>query len=202
MLEFLLADANLPFTLALGLMLGIALLEGLGLLAGFDISRSLDDLLFDAEFEVGTALAWLHIGIVPMLMLLVVFLTAFGGMGLVIQGLALRGLGHPLAPTWASGLALLASVPILRIVGSGLKKLLQDQTRAVSQDAFVGTTGTIVIGTAQAGQPAQARLQDEHGQSHYVMVEPTTPAEVFETGTEVLLVERQGAVYQGVKFDV
>ena len=36
MLEFLLADANLPFTLALGLMLGIALLEGLGLLAGFE----------------------------------------------------------------------------------------------------------------------------------------------------------------------
>ena len=86
-----------------------------------------------------------------MLMLLVVFLTAFGGTGLVVQGLALRGLGHPLAPVWASGLALLASVPILRIVGSGLKKLLQDHTRAVSQDAFVGTTGTIVIGTAQAG---------------------------------------------------
>ena len=210
MLEFLLTDANLPFTLALGLMLGIALLEGLGLLAGFDISRSLDDLLFDAEVEMGESeapgvlapLAWLHIGIVPMLMLLVVFLTAFGGMGLVVQGLALRGLGHPLPPAWASGLALLASVPILRVVGSGLKKLLQDHTRAVSQDAFVGTTGTIVIGTAQAGQPAQARLQDEHGQSHYVMVEPTTPAEVFETGTEVLLVERRGAVYQGVKFDV
>ena len=34
------------------------------------------------------------------------------------------------------------------------------------------------------------------------MVEPATPAEVFETGTEVLLVERRGAVYQGVKFDV
>ena len=212
MLEFLLADANLPFTLALGLMLGIALLEGLALLAGFDISRSLDDLLFGAEFEVEmsetempgglTFLAWLHIGIVPMLMLLVVFLTAFGGMGLVVQGLALRGSGHLLAPTWASGLALLASVPILRIVGSGLKNLLQDQTRAVSQDAFVGTTGTIVIGTAQTGQPAQARLQDELGQSHYVMVEPTTSAEVFETGTEVLLVERQGVVYQGVKFDV
>lgn len=210
MLEFLLADANLPFTLALGLMLGIALLEGLGLLAGFDISRSLDDLLFGAEVEMGESeapgalapLAWLHIGIVPMLMLLVVFLTAFGGMGLVVQGLALRGLGHPLAAAWASGLALLASLPILRIVGGGLKKLLQDQTRAVSQDALVGTTGTIVVGTAQAGQPAQARLQDEHGQSHYVMVEPTTPAEVFETGTEVLLVERRGAVYQGVKFDV
>ena len=212
MLEFLLTDANLPFTLALGLMLGIALLEGLGLLAGFDISRSLDDLLFDAEFEVemgesevpgGLAfLAWLHIGIVPMLVLLVVFLTAFGCMGLVVQSSALRGLGHPLAPTWASSLALLASIPILRIVGNGLKKLFQDQTRAVSQDAFVGTTGTIVIGTAQSGQPAQARLQDELGQSHYVMVEPTTPAEVFETGTEVLLVERQGAVYRGLKFDV
>ena len=212
MLEFLLADANLPFTLALGLMLAIALLEGLGLLIGFDISRSFDDLLFDAEFEVemgdsevsgGLApLAWLHIGIVPMLMLLVVFLTAFGGTGLVVQGLALRGLGHLLAPTWASGLALLASVPILRFVGSGLKRLLQDQTRAVSRDAFVGTTGTIVVGTAQAGQPAQARLQDEHGQNHYVMVEPATPTEVFDTGTEVLLVERRGAVYQGVKFDV
>ena len=211
MLEFLLADANLPFTAALALMLGIALLEGLGLLAGFDISRSLDDLLFEAEVEAdlggseapgGPALlAWLHVGIVPMLVLLVVFLAAFGCTGLVVQSLALRALGHPLAPAWASGAALLASIPILRIAGRGLKKLFQDQTRAVSQDAFVGTTGTIVIGTAQSGRPAQARLQDELGQSHYVMVEPTTPAEVFETGTEVLLVERQGAVYRGLKLD-
>lgn len=209
--EFLLADANLPFTLALALMLGIALLEGLGLLAGFDISRALDDLLFDAEFPVETGaseapggpafLAWLHIGVVPMLVLLVVFLAAFGCTGLMVQSLALRALGHPLAPAWASGLALLASVPILRLAGRGLRKLFQDQTRAVSQDAFVGTTGTIVIGTAQAGQPAQARLHDERGQSHYVMVEPATPAEVFETGSEVLLVERQGAVYRGLKFD-
>lgn len=211
MLEFLLADVNLPFTLALALMLGIALLEGLGLLAGFDISRALDDLLFDAEFPVETGaseapggpafLAWLHIGAVPMLVLLVVFLAAFGCTGLMVQSLALRALGHPLAPAWASGLALLASVPILRLAGKGLRKLFQDQTRAVSQDAFVGTTGTIVIGTAQAGQPAQARLHDERGQSHYVMVEPATPAEVFETGSEVLLVERQGAVYRGLKFD-
>lgn len=211
MLEFLLADANLPFTLALALMLGIALLEGLGLLVGFDISRALDDLLFDAELQVETGaseapggpafLAWLHIGVVPMLVLLVVFLTAFGCAGLMVQSLALRALGHPVAPTWASGLALLASVPILRIAGRGLRKLFQDQTRAVSQDAFVGTTGTIVIGTAQAGQPAQARLHDELGHSHYVMVEPATPAEVFETGSEVLLVERQGAVYRGLKFD-
>ena len=110
MLEFLLTDANLPFTLAL--MLGIALLEGLGLLAGFDISRSLDDLLFDAEFEVdmgesevpgGLAfLAWLRIGVVPMLVLLVVFLTAFGCTGLAVQSLALRALGQPVAPAWAS----------------------------------------------------------------------------------------------------
>ena len=211
MLEFLLADANLPFALALGLMLGIGLLEGLALLAGFDISRSLDDLLFDAEFQVeageseapgGAAfLAWLHIGVVPMLVLLVVFLAAFGCTGLAVQSLALRGLGHTLAPAWASGLALLASLPILRISGSGLRKLFQDQTRAVSQDAFLGTIGTIVIGTARSGQPAQARLQDDLGQSHYVMVEPTTAEEVFETGTEVLLVERQGAVYRGLKFD-
>ena len=152
MLEFLLADANLPFTLTLGLMLGIALLEGLGLLAGFDISRSLDDLLFDAEFEVemgesdlpgGLApLAWLHIGIVPMLMLLVVFLTAFGGMGLVIQGLALRGarasarsrVGLRLGP------ARLGSDPSHR-GQRPQENSSRTTTRAVSQDAFVGTTG-------------------------------------------------------------
>ena len=211
MLEFLLTDASQPFTLALALMLGIALLEGLGLLAGFDISGSLDDLLLGAEVGVepgghegpgGPALlAWLHIGVVPVLVLSVVFLAAFGCIGLVVQSLALRALGHPLALTWASGLALLASIPILRIAGRGLRKLFQDHTRAVSQDAFVGTTGIIVIGTAQAGRPAQARLQDELGQSHYVMVEPTTPSEVFETGMEVLLVERQGAVYRGMRFD-
>ena len=72
----------------------------------------------------------------------------------------------------------------------------------MSQDAFVGTTGTIVMGTARCGHPAQARLRDAQGQSHYVMVEPSTPEEVFETGTDVLLVERHGAVYHGIKFDL
>jgi hypothetical protein len=63
----------------------------------------------------------------------------------------------------------------------------KDETTAVSDASLVGRVGTIVIGVARAGNPAQARIHDEHGTAHYVMVEPDGP-ETFATGTSVLLV--------------
>ncbi|MEZ5581570.1 MAG: DUF1449 family protein [Candidatus Competibacteraceae bacterium] len=93
MLEFITADGNLPFSVALALMLLIALLEGVGTVLGFGFSHLLDQLTPGIDLSpetpdldgdsgvVSRLLGWLHVGKVPMLALLVVFLTAFGLLG-------------------------------------------------------------------------------------------------------------------------
>ncbi|MCG8592556.1 MAG: YqiJ family protein, partial [Proteobacteria bacterium] len=52
MLEFLAAPQNLPFTVALCVMLGIAILEGVGTLLGAGLSSLLDSLVGEIDFDV------------------------------------------------------------------------------------------------------------------------------------------------------
>jgi len=214
MLDLLAAAQNAPFSIALSVMLGIAALEAVATLMGMGLSGPLDALLpdvgVDAEVDAlhtppeavlgrsfaGEALAWLQIGRVPILVLLIVFLTAFALLGLAGQSLvhALTGgyLPGALAAIPALGLAL----PVVHRIGAWLARVLPgEETSVVSQESFVGRVATIVIGAARPGLPAQARLRDEHGRTHYVMVEPDLDA-VFETGRAVLLVRVDGARFR------
>ena len=97
-------------------------------------------------------------------------------------------------------LALVAAVFGVRIFGGALGKIIpRDETTAVSDASLVGRVGTIVIGTARAGKPAEARVRDEHGASHYVMVEPEEPDQAFEAGASVLLVRHlSGRRFQAI----
>ncbi len=242
MLTFVLAEGNFPFAVALGLMLGIAVLEGTMTMLGAGISQTLDSMLpsavdtdidmdvdmdldvdaapdiatvdgsgadfGDAELSadtVGSAsalsrvLGWLCIGRVPVLILLVVFLTTFGLAGLGVQSIVASVFGAPLPSLLASIPAVLIALPSVRVLGSGLAKLIpKDETSAVGSDTFVGRIATITVGTARSGQPAEARLKDKHGQSHYVMLEPDVAGEEYSTGTRVLIVARNGSRFRGI----
>src|SRR5688500_623199 len=163
MLEIIAAPANWPFSVALLIMLMIGAVEALGLGASavhLDVGADLD--------AGGDLLGWLGIGKVPLLMLLVVFLALFGLIGLAIQQLA-----GPL-PLWiATPAAAVAALPLTGLGARGLARIVPgDETTAVSLDSLVGRRGTITVGTARRGSPAQARVSDIHGQAHYVMVEP------------------------------
>ena len=46
--------------------------------------------------------------------------------------------------------------------------------------------------------PAQAKLTDQHGLVHYVMVEPESEAAEFGQGTSILLIEQSGSNFIGV----
>ena len=74
----------------------------------------------------------------------------------------------------------------------------KDETEAVSEKSFVGCVATITIGTASKGKPAQAKLRDRLGNTHYVMVEPDIDGQFFETGSEVLIVMQTGSVFTAI----
>ncbi|NKB60101.1 MAG: DUF1449 family protein [Alphaproteobacteria bacterium] len=234
MFEFVLEAGNRPFAIALGLMLGIAVLEGTMTLLGAGLSDAIDSMLPDldgdadvdigpdisdvngsgADFgdasidhvEVGSPnalsrlLGWLCVGKVPVLILLVAFLTMFGLTGLIVQSMVQGFLGFLLPSSLASIPAVIVAVPSVRFIGNGLSKLIpKDESTAVASDTFIGRVATITIGTARKGEPAEAKLTDRHGQTHYVMVEPDSAGETFETGTDVLLIEQDGPRFVAVR---
>jgi hypothetical protein len=74
----------------------------------------------------------------------------------------------------------------------------KDETEVVSENSFIGRVAVITLGEALRGKPAEAKLTDQFGQDHYLMVEPDQEIETFPQGTEVLIVRRQGAVFTGI----
>lgn len=119
------------------------------------------------------ALDWLYVGRIPTMILLILFITSFCIIGFIIQQLAFTVLGKFISPWLASLDALVISFPLLRMLALVLYPILpKDETTAVSGDSLVGRQARIILGQASIGQPAQAKLTDQHGQMHYVMVEP------------------------------
>ena len=144
-------------------------------------------------------LGWLCVGKVPILVLMIVFLTAFGLAGFFVQGVVRGLLGAPLPTIVAVAPALFAAVPATRVAGLTLSKIMpKEQTEAVSQKRFIGKVATIIRGTARKGMPAEAKLADKHGQTHYVLVEPDGETQTFEQGVEVVIVKQTGSIYQAI----
>lgn len=193
------APQNLPFGIGFALIVGIALLEGLGMLVSMSPSNVLDDLLpeIDGDSGLDRVLGWLHLGKVPALVLLLLFLSGYTLFGYSLQLLANGFLGGYL-PGWLAGLlAVPAGMATVRGLGSLISHIIpRDETSAISEQSLVGRVGVIVGGSAQRGLAAQARVKDSHGRSHYLMVEPDIDDEVFAEGTQVLIVRKVGAFYR------
>ncbi len=99
-MEFLFFDGNYPFAVALVFMLIIALLEGVLVVISLGLSQFIDGLLPDIDLStdgevpnIGLSrfLAWLRVGQVPVLIILV--LLFFGFSGVVLQSLFLSAAG-------------------------------------------------------------------------------------------------------------
>lgn len=144
-------------------------------------------------------LGWLCVGKVPILVLLIVFLTAFGFAGFFVQGVTGNVFGAPLPAIVAVAPALLAAIPATRFAGLALAKIMpKEQTEAVSQRQFIGKVATIVRGEARKGAPAEAKLKDSFGMTHYILVEPDAEGESFCQGAEVIIVRQTSSVFQAI----
>ncbi len=228
MLAFLSAPENLPFTVSLAVMMIIAVIEGVGTLMGLGLSGFVDNLLPDIDLDVDInldldadmdldidgidgadvgshgaftkLLAWLKVGQVPVIILLIVMLVVFGLSGLGIQKFSYNYFGTLLPGMLAVMPALIISFPATRLIGSGLSKIIpKDETSAVSHDTLIGRVAVIVLGTAKHGQAAQAKVKDSFGKEHYIMAEADMPGKVFGVGDEILLVRRVSGTFMGIE---
>lgn len=195
MLAFLGAGENLAFIVALAIMLLIGVIEATGLGAsaiGGDV-----DIAGDGDW-----LGWLGLGRLPLLMLLVLYLAAFGTIGLLGQQIAKDSIGTLLPPLVAIPLVGLLALPATAVAARVIARIMpKDETTAIDIGQLVGLHGEIVIGRAKRGSPAKARIRDFHGQAHYVMVEPDDPDAGFAEGDEILLVRREGSIFRAIASD-
>ncbi|WP_293393897.1 YqiJ family protein [Nevskia sp.] len=193
------AAETLPFGIAFALIIGIAIVEGLGMLFSLSPSNQLDQLLpeIDGDSGLDRVLGWLHIGKVPSLVVLVLFLSGYAIFGYGLQ-LAMNGLFGFYLPAWLAGfVAVPSGMATVRSLGALVAHIIpRDETSAVSEMTLIGRTGVISAGIARRGLAAQARVRDQHGRTHYLMVEPDMDADVFEEGAQVLIVRKAGAFYR------
>lgn len=210
-MSLLLASENLPFTVALTVMIIIALMEGASLILGIGFSQAFNQLLPGIDFDgidapeinntngLTRIMGWLRIGRVPILVTLILFLTAFGLSGLILQSLVHAATGGLLSSFLAIIPAFIITLPLLRISHGVVAKIIpRDETYAVSEDTLVGRVAIITTGTATPSKAAEARVKDEFSRDHYVMVKPDDDDQTFPPGASVLLVARRGHFFHAI----
>lgn len=203
---------NISFAVALAIMAMLGILELINLFVG-GVSDWLDQLLpeslldHDTDLHVDASgafvsfLAWLYVGRVPVLMWLVVFLAIFGITGLVLQSVWFGITASYLSAVLVSFIVLVLSLPLVRFASQGLYKVLpKDETTAIHSDTMIGMAAQIILGEARQGYPAQAKLTDQFGQVHYVMIEPDQN-QILAQGSEVLLVSKEGTIFKAIPKD-
>lgn len=199
-----------PFTIALIVMLAIGALELAALLAGLSASSAIDSLLPDLDAnapeasgaEIGplsSVLSWLSFGRVPSLVALVLGLCGFAVGGIATQFAAQGIFSGPIPAALAAIPGIVAAAYAMRIGGRLLAPLFGAiHSDVASRDDFIGSFATVIRGTARQGAPAEAKTTDNRGNTHYVLIEPSDPAEHFDADTRVFIVSRQDNVYRAI----
>jgi hypothetical protein len=191
-----LTPAYLPFAITFVVMVGIGLIEAIGLgLGQLDPNAEAS---VDAQADIaGGVLDWLGLGgELPILIWLTSLLGCFTLAGIAIQQGTTALAGAPLPGVLASVGALVVGVVANTAVANGLARIMPGfETTVISTNDLIRRRGTILEGTARRGAPARAKVVDRHGQAHFIMVEPHHDADAIPAGETVLLVRREGTLF-------
>lgn len=193
----LLSAYNAPFLFALAFIISLGVLEILSLLIGASAFSHLDSSL-GSHIDLASgdnlliqALSWLHIGKLPLLVMLVLLLGSFAIIGISGQYLMISLLQKPLPAGLMALIAFVLSLPTVHVIGRWLAPYLpKDESFAVSEDSFVGSMALVTQSAEQPGMSAECKIVDTYGQSHYLLIEPESPDVIFTRGERVLIIAK------------
>jgi hypothetical protein len=205
MWELITHPSNYAFSISLSLMFMLGILELMLLIAGGGSQGLLDQFLPDdlstspQHADTGMdgspnlfiqLLDWLYIGRVPLLIWLIIFLTIYGLTGLIAQTVFYQFTSHYFSAWIIAPACLFICMPLVRYSSMLIAKILpKDETTAIFSEELIGRTAVIILGEAKQHSPAQARVKDQFGQVHYILVEPEND-EIFSQGQSVILSEK------------
>ena len=200
-INFILEHSEMsPYVWAISIMLVIGTLQLLTAIGGVGLLSAVDNLfpdlpeldMPDIELTPLQAIqAYLHLGKVPVLILLVIFLTLCGLAGLGVQ-LALYSIFGVFCTNWLLlPLVAAGSLVCVNKAGAVIERIIpNNETYVVDVDSLVGKVGYITLGEARKGRATTARVTDDLDETHKVMVEPMWDNEVFKAGDKVILHEK------------
>jgi hypothetical protein len=209
--DLLIHPSNIVFSVSLLLCLCIGVLELILLMFGGS-SSFIDQFLPDSLTDVDHAdvsmdhadnlftqfLEWLYLGKVPLLVWLIIFLTVYSLTGLIIQDVFFNFTEHYLSRWIIARACLVLCMPLVRVAAKLISKIIpKDETTAIDSDDLIGRTAKIILGEAKPNSPAQAKVKDQFGQMHYVLVEPELDV-VFTQGQDVILTQRTKIGFQAI----
>ncbi|WP_151731047.1 YqiJ family protein [Acinetobacter junii] len=209
--DLLIHPSNIVFSVSLLLCLCIGVLELILLMFGGS-SSFIDQFLPDSLTDVDHAdvsmdhadnlftqfLEWLYLGKVPLLVWLIIFLTVYSLTGLIIQDVFFNFTEHYLSASIIAPSCLFLCMPLVRVAAKLISKIIpKDETTAIHSDDLIGRTAKIILGEAKPNSPAQAKVKDQFGQMHYVLVEPELDV-VFTQGQDVILTQRTKIGFQAI----
>lgn len=199
MFEFWLADENIIFAAAFVFMLLLGLLQAIGLGdIGPDLGADIDGDI-DLDSPADGLIAFFGVGKLPLMILIVIFLALFSLVGFAGQQVYSALFGGLLTPWLAVPASVLISLPLLGAIAVPLSRIVpQDETTAIDIEWLVGKRANIQLGESRMGYAARAKIEDQHGHSHYIMVEPDTEDDVFAAGEEVLIVRKEGEIFRAI----
>ncbi|MEO6093116.1 MAG: OB-fold-containig protein [Novosphingobium sp.] len=142
-------------------------------------------------------LDWLGVGSgLPILIWLTALLGCFTLCGVALQQVATAVVGEPLHWGIASAGALAVGGLLNRFAVNGLTRIMPTyESTVISTDDLLMRRGTVLEGAARRGQPARAKVIDQHRQAHYIMVEPHHDDDVIAQGETALLVRKEGSTF-------
>lgn len=192
MFEQILTVPYLPFAISFVVMLGIGLIEAIGLGLGN----------LDLDSDIGadggsTMLDWLGLGDdIPILIWITSLLACLTLIGIAIQQFATVFIGAPLNWLLASAVALVVGLPFNTVLTNGLMRILPGfETSVVHSDNLVRLRGVVLEGVARRGAPARLKVIDNHGQAHVIMVEPHHEADVITAGETALIIRHEDRLF-------
>jgi hypothetical protein len=119
-------------------------------------------------------------------------LAGFGLLGVSIQSVV-SGLFSAPFPAWITALpAAFGSLWFARRFGVIFARLLpKDETQSVSERHLGRRKGVVSQGTAARGRPAEVRVTDRFGNTHYLRAEPLRDDVAIPQGTEVIVLRQR-----------
>lgn len=136
----------------------------------------------------GSLLAALGLGHVPVVLWLAILCGTIAAQGFFLQILLANLIGGMLPALPALLVTLPAAFWLTRRAARLIGAIIpQSETYATSARSFNRRRGTVTIGTARAGSPAEVRYSDGFGTLHYVLCEPLDRTDSIPAGTPVVI---------------
>ena len=213
MWELFTHPSNMIFSISICLLFLLGTLELVLLFVGGGSQGLLDQFLpddlvsakdidtgIDADQSAFTQfLDWLYIGRIPLLVWFIIFLTVYGLFGLISQSILQQITGSYISAWIIAPISFVLSMPIVRYSSMVVSKILpKDETMAIYSEELIGRNAIIILGVAKQYSPAQAKVIDQHKQTHYILVEPENE-DIFNQGDSVILTEKTTVGFKAIK---